>query len=121
VILRGGSKGTNLDAASVDAACAELAKGKLREQVMIDFSHANSQKQHGKQMEVGADVAARLASGERRITGVMIESHLVEGRQDIKPGVPLTYGQSITDACIDWTHTEELLATLAAGVAKRRG
>jgi len=121
VILRGGSKGTNYDAASVDAACAELAKAKLREQVMVDFSHANSQKQHGKQMEVGADIATRIAAGERRVTGVMIESHLVEGRQDIKPGVPLTYGQSITDACIDWAHTEQLLGTLAAGVAKRRG
>ncbi len=121
VILRGGSKGTNYDAASVDAACAELAKAKLRAQVMIDFSHANSQKQHNKQMEVGADIAARMAAGEQRITGVMIESHLVEGRQDIKPGVALTYGQSITDACIDWDNTEALLATLAEGVAKRRG
>jgi 3-deoxy-7-phosphoheptulonate synthase len=120
LILRGGSKGTNYDAASVDAACAELAKAKLREQVMIDFSHANSQKQHRKQLEVGADIAARIAAGERRITGVMIESHLVEGRQDIKPDTPLTYGQSITDACIDWTSTEALLLQLADAVAARR-
>jgi len=121
LILRGGNKGPNFDAASVDAACAELKKGGQREQLMIDFSHANSQKQHQKQLEVGADVAARMAAGERRITGVMIESHLVAGRQDIKPGVPLTYGQSITDACINWADTESLLATLADGVAKRRG
>ena len=121
VILRGGNKGTNYDAASVDAACAELAKGGLRGQVMVDCSHANSQKQHQKQIEVGTDIAARIAAGERRITGLMIESHLVAGRQDIKPGTPLTYGQSITDACIDWASTESLLATLADGVSRRRG
>jgi 3-deoxy-7-phosphoheptulonate synthase len=121
VILRGGSKGTNYDTASVDAACAELAKAKLREQVMVDFSHANSQKQHRRQLDVGADIAARIGAGERRITGVMIESHLAEGRQDLKPGTPLTYGQSITDACIDWASTESLLATLADGVKQRRG
>jgi len=120
VILRGGNKGPNYDNASVDAVCAELAKAKLREQVMIDFSHANSQKQHARQIEVGTDIAGRIAAGERRITGVMIESHLVEGRQDIKPGTPLTYGQSITDACIDWPSTESLLATLAQGIANRR-
>ena len=121
LILRGGSKGPNYDAASVDAACAELAKAKLREQLMVDFSHANSQKQHRRQIDVGADIATRIGNGERRITGVMIESHLVEGRQDIQPGVPLVRGQSITDACIDWPATEALLRTLAAGVAKRRG
>lgn len=121
LILRGGNRGPNFDAASVDAACAELKKAGLREQLMIDFSHANSQKQHQKQIEVGHDVAQRMAAGERRITGVMIESHLVAGRQDIKPGVSLNYGQSITDACIAWDDTEALLATLAEGVAKRRG
>jgi 3-deoxy-7-phosphoheptulonate synthase len=121
LILRGGNRGPNFDAASVDAACAELKKAGLREQLMIDFSHANSQKQHQKQIEVGHDIAARMAAGERRVTGVMIESHLVAGRQDIKPGVGLNYGQSITDACIDWDDTEALLATLAGGVSKRRG
>lgn len=121
LILRGGNRGPNFDAASVDAACAELKKAGLREQVMIDFSHANSQKQHQKQIEVGHDIATRMAAGERRVTGVMIESHLVAGRQDIKPGVSLNYGQSITDACIDWDDTEALLATLAEGVSKRRG
>ncbi|TAM34090.1 MAG: 3-deoxy-7-phosphoheptulonate synthase, partial [Nevskiaceae bacterium] len=121
LILRGGNRGPNFDAASVDAACAELKKAGLREQVMIDFSHANSQKQHQKQIEVGHDIATRMAAGERRVTGVMIESHLVAGRQDIKPGVSLNYGQSITDACIAWDDTEALLATLAEGVAKRRG
>ena len=121
LILRGGNRGPNFDAASVDAACAELKKAGLREQVMIDFSHANSQKQHQKQIEVGQEIAARLATGDRRLTGVMIESHLLAGRQDIKPGVPLSYGQSITDACIDWADTEGLLATLAGGVSQRRG
>ncbi len=120
LILRGGSKGTNYDAASVDAACAELKKSGLREQVMIDFSHANSSKQHQKQMEVGASVAQRLAAGEQRITGVMIESHLVAGRQDIKPREQMTYGQSVTDACISFADTEALLTTLAEGVAARR-
>ncbi|MDP3858697.1 MAG: 3-deoxy-7-phosphoheptulonate synthase [Stagnimonas sp.] len=121
LILRGGNRGPNFDAASVDAACAELKKAGLREQLMIDFSHANSQKQHQKQIEVGQEIAARMATGDRRLTGVMIESHLLAGRQDIKPGVPLSYGQSITDACIDWADTEGLLATLAAGVSRRRG
>jgi 3-deoxy-7-phosphoheptulonate synthase len=122
LILRGGSKGTNFDAASVDAACGELLKGKQREQVMIDFSHANSSKQHQKQLEVGADVARRIEGGERRITGVMIESHLVAGRQDVQADKSvMTYGQSITDACINFADTEALLTQLAAAVKARRG
>ncbi len=122
LILRGGSKGTNYDATSVDGACAELLKGKQREQVMIDFSHANSSKQHQKQLEVGADVARRIESGERRITGVMIESHLVAGRQDVQADKSaMTYGQSITDACINFADTEALLTQLALAVKARRG
>jgi 3-deoxy-7-phosphoheptulonate synthase len=119
LILRGG-KTTNFDAASVEAACAELAAGKQRPQVMIDFSHANSSKQHQRQIEVGADVAAQIAGGETRIMGVMIESHLKAGRQDLVVGQPLEYGQSITDACIGWDDTVPLLRQLAQAVRTRR-
>ena len=119
VILRGG-KAPNYDAASIDAACRELAAAGLRQHLMVDFSHANSSKQYQKQMEVGADVARQLAAGERRIAGVMIESHINPGRQDLLPGKPLEYGVSITDACLGWADTVQLLDTLADGVRKRR-
>ncbi|MDM4770506.1 3-deoxy-7-phosphoheptulonate synthase [Solimonas sp. SE-A11] len=117
VILRGGSSGTNYDAKSVDAACAALTKAGLKPQVMVDFSHANSQKQHKRQVNVGEDVGHQIAGGDDRIVGVMIESHLVEGRQDIGPD--MVYGQSITDACIHWDDTTAVLGGLAASVAKR--
>jgi 3-deoxy-7-phosphoheptulonate synthase len=120
VILRGGSQGPNFDAASIEAACAVLRKADLREQVMVDCSHANSSKQHAKQIEVAADVARQIAGGERRVIGLMVESHLEEGRQDLKPGVPLKRGVSITDACIGWAQTEPVLATLADAVRARR-
>ncbi|MBI3171701.1 MAG: 3-deoxy-7-phosphoheptulonate synthase, partial [Hydrocarboniphaga effusa] len=120
IILRGGSAGTNYDAKSVDAACAALTKVGLRPQVMIDFSHANSSKQHKRQVVVGQDVAHQIAGGDERIVGVMIESHILEGRQDVKPGQPLTYGQPITDACIHWEDTAELLRHLANAVEQRR-
>jgi 3-deoxy-7-phosphoheptulonate synthase len=120
VILRGGSKGPNYEAEHVDAACAALKKAGLREQVMVDFSHANSSKQHARQIVVAEDVARRIAAGERRITGVMIESHLKEGRQDLKPGVALQPGVSITDACIGWDDTVPVLRSLAAAVKTRR-
>jgi 3-deoxy-7-phosphoheptulonate synthase len=87
---------------------------------MIDFSHANSSKQYQKQIEVGADVAAQVSAGDRRIIGVMVESHLKPGRQDLTPGKPLEYGLSITDACIGWPETGQLLDTLAEAVRKRR-
>ncbi len=119
VILRGG-RVPNYDAAAVDAACAVLAKAGLREQVMVDCSHANSAKQHRRQIEVAADLAARIAAGERRIIGVMVESHLNEGRQDLKPGLAPAHGVSITDACIGWADTEPLLRNLAAAVQARR-
>jgi 3-deoxy-7-phosphoheptulonate synthase len=119
VILRGG-KTPNYGHASVEAACAELASAGLRQHLMVDFSHANSSKQYQKQVEVGADVAAQLASGERRIVGVMIESHINPGRQDLLPGKPLDYGVSITDACLGWSETVGLLETLAEGVRRRR-
>jgi 3-deoxy-7-phosphoheptulonate synthase len=121
-ILRGGSGGPNYGAEHVDAACAVLRKAGLREQVMVDCSHANSAKQHRRQIDVALDVAARVAQGERRITGLMIESHLEEGRQDLKPGVALQRGVSITDACIGWAQTEPVLRALAESVqARRRG
>ena len=87
---------------------------------MVDFSHANSSKQYRKQSEVGTDVATQLAQGERRIIGVMVESHINPGRQDLVPGKPLEYGVSITDACLGWDDTVRLLDALADGVRKRR-
>ena len=119
LILRGG-KQPNYDAASVEAACRELAAAGLRQHVMVDFSHANSSKKFERQVEVGADVARQLAAGEIRIVGAMIESHLNPGRQDHLPGKPLAYGVSITDACLGWDDTVKLLETLAEGVRKRR-
>ncbi len=119
VILRGG-KGPNYSAADVDAACEVLRAAGLPEAVMIDCSHANSSKQHRRQIEVAADIGSRIAAGSRRIMGVMVESHLEEGRQDLKPGVPLKRGVSITDACIGWGQTEALLRQLAGDVRKRR-
>ncbi len=120
VILRGGSIGTNYDAKSVDAACAALTKAGLQPQVMIDFSHANSQKQHKRQMVVAQDIGEQIAGGDRRIIGVMIESHLVEGRQDIGPRDKMIYGQSVTDACIGWEDSAETLRGLARHVAQRQ-
>ena len=120
IILRGGSKGPNYDAGSVDAASEAMEKSGLQPQVMIDFSHANSSKQHRRQVIVGHDVASQIAGGDRRIMGVMIESHLVEGRQDATPGCELTYGQSITDACLAWDETGPLLEQLAQAVSARR-
>ncbi len=119
VILRGG-KHTNYDHASIDAACTELGKSGLAARVMVDFSHGNSRKDFKRQMEVAADVAGQLAAGEERIFGVMIESHLNEGRQDLKPGKPLAYGQSITDACLGWDDTVVVLEQLAEAVRQRR-
>jgi 3-deoxy-7-phosphoheptulonate synthase len=120
VILRGG-KAPNYAKADVDAACALLKTAGLREQVMIDVSHANSSKQHRRQIEVAAAVGEQVAAGDARITGVMIESHLEEGRQDIVPGQPLQRGVSVTDACIGWAQTVPVLQALAAAVRARRG
>jgi 3-deoxy-7-phosphoheptulonate synthase len=119
VILRGG-KAPNYDAASIDAACKELAAAGLAQRLMVDFSHANSSKQFRKQIEVGKDIARQLAGGESRVVGVMIESHINPGRQDLLPGKPLEYGVSITDACLGWSDTVDLLETLAEGVRQRR-
>ena len=119
VILRGG-KTPNYGAASVNQACEELAAAGLAQRVMIDFSHANSSKDFRKQADVGADVAKQLAAGERRVVGVMVESHIHAGRQDLLPGKALEYGVSITDACLGWDDTVKLLDTLADAVRKRR-
>ncbi|MDP2751256.1 MAG: 3-deoxy-7-phosphoheptulonate synthase [Rhodocyclaceae bacterium] len=119
VILRGG-KEPNFNAASVEAACAELGKSGLAARVMIDFSHANSYKDYRRQKEVATDVGTQIAAGDDRIFGVMIESHLKEGRQDIKPGVSLAPGVSVTDACIGWEETVTMLEGLAESVQQRR-
>jgi len=119
VILRGG-RSPNFDAASVEAACQEMARAGLAQRVLVDASHANSARRWENQVPVCADVAAQVAGGDRRIVGVMVESHLVAGRQDLVPGRPLTYGQSVTDACLGWEQTVGALETLADGVRRRR-
>ncbi|BBD78962.1 3-deoxy-7-phosphoheptulonate synthase [Aerosticca soli] len=119
VILRGGPQ-PNYDAASVAQACALLEDSGLPPRLMIDASHANSRKLPENQPSVVEAVAAQLAAGERRIIGMMVESHLVAGRQTLRPGVPLVYGQSITDGCIGWDTTVEVLDRLAAAVRQRR-
>jgi 3-deoxy-7-phosphoheptulonate synthase len=119
VILRGG-KSPNYSAADVAATCALLEAAGLRAQVMVDVSHANSSKQHRRQIEVAADVAAQVASGDRRIIGVMVESNLEEGRQDIVQGTPLQPGVSVTDACISMAQTVPVLQGLAQAVRARR-
>jgi len=119
IILRGG-KTPNFDATSVAAACEELRTSGLAEMLMIDASHANSQKDHANQIRVSESIGEQLAGGEARIIGVMIESHLMPGRQDLAPGKPLAYGQSITDACLGWNESVAVLDSLAAAVRKRR-
>jgi len=119
VILRGG-KAPNYSAADVQSTCELLQKSGQQAQVMIDLSHANSSKQHARQIAVAEDVAAQIAGGDARITGVMIESHLEEGRQDIVPGQALRHGVSVTDACISFAQTVPVLRQLAAAVRARR-
>jgi 3-deoxy-7-phosphoheptulonate synthase len=119
VILRGG-KAPNYDRDSVELAAAELSRAGLTPRIMIDTSHANSGKRPENQPLVVADIARQLSGGDGRIVGAMIESNLVAGRQDVLPGVTLTYGQSITDGCIDWNTTVQALNVLADAVAARR-
>ncbi len=119
IILRGG-RAPNYDADSVEAAAAELHRAGVNARLMIDASHANSGKKPENQPKVIADIGSQVSGGERRIIGVMFESHLVAGRQDVVPGVALTYGQSITDGCIDWETTVPALELLADAVAARR-
>ncbi len=120
VILRGGNSAPNYDAASVDVACADLEAAGLPPMVMIDTSHANSSKKPENQPLVIEDIAHQVEGGDRRIIGVMVESNLVGGRQDLVAGRPLAYGQSITDGCIDWDATVEVLERLAAAAQERR-
>ncbi len=123
VILRGG-KAPNYDADSVAAACKELEAAKLPATLMVDFSHANSSKQHKKQVEVAKDIAAQISGGSRQVFGVMVESHIHEGAQKFTPGKDdvnaLEYGKSITDACIGWDDSEEVLKVLSDAVKARR-
>lgn len=120
VILRGGTSGTNYDAASVGKATELLGKAGLRASVMVDASHGNSSKDYRKQPDVVRDVARQVAGGSRGVFGVMMESFLVEGRQDLNDPNDLVYGQSITDACLSWEATLPLLGTLAEAVRERR-
>ena len=124
LILRGG-KAPNYSAADVEAACKDLAAAKLPPTLMVDCSHANSSKQHEKQVEVARDVAAQLKAGSRCIFGVMVESHLQAGAQKFSAGKDdpgkLEYGKSITDACIGWDHSLEVLEVLSEAVKVRRG
>lgn len=119
VILRGG-KTPNYDAASVDTACKEIAAAGLASRLMIDASHANSSKNPQNQLPVCENIAAQIASGDRRIVGVMIESNLVGGRQDLVAGKELVYGQSVTDGCINWEDSMKTLEVLANAVRQRR-
>jgi len=119
IILRGG-KQPNYDAKSVNEAAQQLEKANQNNKIMIDCSHANSSKDHTKQVDVCRDVAGQISKGDSRIFGIMLESHLVSGRQNIVEGEDLVYGQSITDACIDWDETEVLLREMAEAVKARR-
>ncbi|MGL4668629.1 MAG: 3-deoxy-7-phosphoheptulonate synthase [Saezia sp.] len=124
LILRGGNSGTNYDEQSVLLACKELEKNGIKTPLMIDTSHANSSKQHQKQMNVAQDIAAQVSKGSHNIFGVMVESHLKEGAQSFTPGkddpTQLEYGKSITDACLGWDDSLSLLDTLAQAVRNRR-
>ena len=119
IILRGG-KQPNYDAKNIQHAAEQLEKYGLKPQMMVDCSHANSMKDFRRQVDVCKNISAQVAKGENRIMGVMLESHMVEGRQDVIEGQSLTYGQSITDACISWETTKTCLRDLAAAVKKRR-
>ncbi len=119
LILRGGPS-PNYDAPSVTSACEALASAGLPQRLMIDCSHANSDKQFHRQLAVAQAIGRQVAGGEQRIIGVMVESHLKEGRQNLVPDKPLVYGQSITDACLGWDDTATLLQALAESVRERR-
>jgi len=120
VILRGGARGPNYDATNVARVLEALRAAGLPERVMVDASHGNSERDHTRQTAVARDLAAQIAAGEGSITGVMLESFLVAGRQDLSASAPLTYGQSITDACLGWDETESVLNELAEAVRARR-
>ncbi|WP_319381699.1 3-deoxy-7-phosphoheptulonate synthase [Thiomicrorhabdus sp.] len=120
VILRGGNDGPNYEASFVADAVEHLQTAKVQDKLMIDCSHANSNKQHERQLIVAESIRDQLSAGNPHIMGAMIESHLLGGRQDVKPGQPLAYGQSITDACIGWDDSLQALQMLSDGVEARR-
>ena len=120
VILRGGQSGPNYDAASVGKALAALRAAGVPPRLMVDTSHGNSEKDYRRQPRVAQDIAAQIEQGERGIIGVLMESFLVEGRQDLTDPARLVYGQSITDACLSWEMTVPVLRELAAAVRARR-
>jgi 3-deoxy-7-phosphoheptulonate synthase len=120
VILRGGNKGPNYDREHIEEVARQLEQNRQPPRVMVDASHGNSSKDHRNQPKVCHNIAEQLSAGETRIFGVMVESHLVEGRQDQKMGQPLAYGQSITDACISIQDTVPVFEDLAAAVRARR-
>lgn len=120
VILRGGNKGPNYDEEHVKEAVSLLQQAGVQDKLMVDCSHANSQKQHERQLIVAESIAEQLTQGSYHLMGAMIESHILGGRQDVKPGQSLAYGQSITDACIGWEDSEKILDILAQGVQNRR-
>ncbi|MCG6862984.1 MAG: 3-deoxy-7-phosphoheptulonate synthase, partial [Chromatiaceae bacterium] len=119
IILRGGQR-PNYDTESVNIASEEIIESGLAPKIMIDFSHANSRKKPSKQIQIGHDVSGQIARGDKRIVGIMIESHLVAGRQDLIPAAELVYGQSITDACVGWDDTVPMLREMAEAVIQRR-
>jgi len=120
IILRGGNDAPNYDAVNVEKVAEGMEQAGLKANIMIDFSHANSLKQFQRQMVVADDVGEQIAGGDQRIIGIMVESHLQAGRQDLVEGQPLNYGQSITDACLGWDDSESLLNKMAESVRKRR-
>ncbi|KUF86909.1 bZIP transcription factor 1 [Phytophthora nicotianae] len=120
LILRGGKSGPNFEKEHVDDASARMLKSNLVDNVMIDCSHGNSQKKHKNQVKVAANIADQLRAGDDRIVGVMLESNIEEGNQPLTPGKPLVYGKSVTDACMGWETTVEVLRDLAAAVRERR-
>jgi 3-deoxy-7-phosphoheptulonate synthase len=119
IILRGGSRGPNYRPADIDAACAILHKAGVSERVMVDCSHANAAKNYLRQMEVASELAQQIADGDQRVLGLMIESHLQAGKQELRPGEPLERGVSITDGCIGWDQTEQVLRRLAEASRRR--
>lgn len=120
IILRGGDQGPNYSEEDINAVCKDIQKSGRIPHVMVDFSHANSSKQFKKQLDVCQSVCDQISKGSKQIFGVMIESHLTEGRQDLVEGKALTYGQSITDACIGWEDSEAVLEALSNAVTARR-
>ncbi|GAC1419585.1 MAG: 3-deoxy-7-phosphoheptulonate synthase AroG [Candidatus Velthaea sp.] len=119
LILRGGKR-PNYDVQSIDEVCGTMERAGLAPRVMVDVSHGNSEKNYERQVDVGAEIARQVGAGDTRVVGVMIESNLVGGRQDHVAGKALTYGQSVTDPCLDWNRSVEMLAALSAAVVVRR-